>query len=170
MQKQLYHHGIKGQRWGIRRFQNRDGSLTTEGEKRYSKGQEKANIKKDPNERARKAAKNTKDFVVSMAASHALSALTGVPVVGLPKKKASAGQKAAAAALNVLFAVSVAKLGHTLYKSQYDPDTWVKWVPPDFAKGIINEVNISDILKRRHSRVKPLALGSGNRVVKTIYD
>lgn len=31
---ELYHHGIKGQRWGIRRFQNNDGSLTSAGKKR----------------------------------------------------------------------------------------------------------------------------------------
>lgn len=31
----LYHHGIKGQRWGVRRFQNRDGSLTDAGRRRY---------------------------------------------------------------------------------------------------------------------------------------
>jgi len=31
----LVHHGIKGQRWGIRRYQNEDGSLTPAGEKRY---------------------------------------------------------------------------------------------------------------------------------------
>ncbi len=35
--KELYHHGIKGQRWGIRRYQNKDGSLTDAGKKRYSK-------------------------------------------------------------------------------------------------------------------------------------
>ena len=34
-QGEIYHHGIKGQKWGIRRFQNKDGSLTPEGEKRY---------------------------------------------------------------------------------------------------------------------------------------
>ena len=33
--RELYHHGIKGQRWGIRRFQNEDGSLTPEGKQRY---------------------------------------------------------------------------------------------------------------------------------------
>ena len=33
----LYHHGIKGQRWGIRRFQNSDGSLTELGKKRYGR-------------------------------------------------------------------------------------------------------------------------------------
>lgn len=36
---ELYHHGIKGQRWGIRRYQNKDGSLTPAGEKRYSPGE-----------------------------------------------------------------------------------------------------------------------------------
>ena len=31
---ELYHHGILGMKWGIRRFQNKDGSLTEEGNKR----------------------------------------------------------------------------------------------------------------------------------------
>ena len=34
-QNELYHHGIKGMKWGVRRFQNKDGSLTTAGKKRY---------------------------------------------------------------------------------------------------------------------------------------
>lgn len=34
---ELYHHGIKGQRWGVRRFQKPDGTLTKAGEKRYQK-------------------------------------------------------------------------------------------------------------------------------------
>lgn len=33
----LMHHGIKGQRWGVRRYQNKDGSLTKAGRKRYAK-------------------------------------------------------------------------------------------------------------------------------------
>lgn len=37
MMDELYHHGIKGQKWGIRRFQNPDGTLTPEGRKRYGK-------------------------------------------------------------------------------------------------------------------------------------
>ena len=30
----LAHHGVKGQRWGVRRFQNPDGSITEKGKRR----------------------------------------------------------------------------------------------------------------------------------------
>ena len=33
---ELYHHGIKGMRWGVRRYQNKDGTLTPEGKIRYA--------------------------------------------------------------------------------------------------------------------------------------
>lgn len=33
---ELYHHGIKGQKWGVRRYRNEDGSLTDAGKQRYS--------------------------------------------------------------------------------------------------------------------------------------
>lgn len=38
---ELYHHGIKGQRWGVRRFQNADGTLTSAGKTRLSDYREK---------------------------------------------------------------------------------------------------------------------------------
>lgn len=36
---ELYHHGIKGMKWGVRRYQNNDGSLTPAGKQRYSDGE-----------------------------------------------------------------------------------------------------------------------------------
>lgn len=35
MEYELYHHGILGMKWGVRRYQNKDGSLTKAGKKRY---------------------------------------------------------------------------------------------------------------------------------------
>ena len=32
----LMHHGVRGQRWGVRRYQNPDGSLTSKGKYRYN--------------------------------------------------------------------------------------------------------------------------------------
>ena len=40
-QDELHHHGIKGQKWGVRRFQNEDGSLTPAGKKRYDDGDDR---------------------------------------------------------------------------------------------------------------------------------
>lgn len=50
----LVHHGIKDQKWGIRRYQNEDGSLTPEGRKRYGIG----NSRRHGGEIAKNIAKN----------------------------------------------------------------------------------------------------------------
>lgn len=42
---ELYHHGVKGMKWGVRRYQNADGSLTEAGKKRERKQAYKADQK-----------------------------------------------------------------------------------------------------------------------------
>ena len=57
----LAHHGIQGQKWGIRRYQNRDGSLTAEGRKRLGYGEPRKSLKQRISEkRAERKARNAK--------------------------------------------------------------------------------------------------------------
>lgn len=60
---ELMHYGIPHMRWGVRRYQNEDGTLTPAGKERYNKnsdGREKK--KKDPNARENWKAKDAKDL------------------------------------------------------------------------------------------------------------
>ena len=50
--EELYHHGIKGMKWGVRRFQNKDGSLTPAGEKRYEDGNQVKQVPKQENKKS----------------------------------------------------------------------------------------------------------------------
>lgn len=64
---ELQHHGILGQKWGVRRFQNKDGSLTQAGKKRITRKQKKAlekarQAKRDKAEAAKKAKQEQEDF------------------------------------------------------------------------------------------------------------
>lgn len=50
----LYHYGIKGMKWGVRRYQNADGSLTNKGKKRYEVLSSAADKAKKMSDMARK--------------------------------------------------------------------------------------------------------------------
>ena len=61
----LAHHGIKGQKWGIRRYQNPDGSLTEEGKARYLKDATNALDPKAKRESVKYTASNGRSYTLN---------------------------------------------------------------------------------------------------------
>lgn len=58
----LIHHGILGMKWGVRRYQNKDGSLTSAGKKRYSDNDDiKEAPQKNTEEPKKKSVKDMSD-------------------------------------------------------------------------------------------------------------
>ncbi len=63
---ELAHHGIKGQKWGVRRYQTIDGSLTPAGKLRYSSTKYARSVRKDAE---KKIEKISSDVISSAKAS-----------------------------------------------------------------------------------------------------
>ena len=63
MNNYIEHHGIKGMHWGVRRYQNPDGSLTAAGRKRYGYREQDIKRFKSSNEASRRSiSKNQSDL------------------------------------------------------------------------------------------------------------
>lgn len=71
----LQHHGIKGQKWGVRRYQNADGSLTSDGKKRYGSGDGSASKTSEADAQKKE---RTKKIIAGVAVAATLTAATAV--------------------------------------------------------------------------------------------
>lgn len=102
---ELYHFGVRGMKWGIRRYQNKNGSLTPQGRNRYSqrdefmfgkKGAERI-AKRQESGKSRKYAVNVEraqQIVKGVLLSGALSTTSFLISSGKGKELISKGTKA----------------------------------------------------------------------------
>lgn len=97
---ELYHHGIKGMKWGARRYQNKDGSLTGAGRKRY---------KDDPEVRSAKATMKS----ARKAKNTAYNAYSNIPTNENFKAYEDANNKYKSSKFNYKTSKEVARLRET---------------------------------------------------------
>lgn len=76
---ELYHYGIKGMKWGVRRFQNKNGSLTPAGKKRYSDDETESNKQVDKVEKKKLSTKQK--ITIGAAAAGITLAVIGAKYV-----------------------------------------------------------------------------------------
>lgn len=69
----LAHHGILGMKWGIRRYRNRDGTLTNAGKERYNSDGHVNGLSPERKQQLAKGAKLASGFAVGVAAGYAIS-------------------------------------------------------------------------------------------------
>lgn len=93
---ELYHHGVKGMKWGVRHYQNNDGTLTAKGQKRYERDKrENAGKKKgnkvgqaDPNRWVKEDLTRSKTLAnESSTMANKLKNMTDKSIKNTPKTK-----------------------------------------------------------------------------------
>lgn len=90
---ELYHHGIKGMKWGVRRFQNEDGTRTAAGKKRYSEANSSKAKEDDVNENQKKGLTDKQKKILKIGAAAAGTALVAYGSYKVYQAYTGSGQK-----------------------------------------------------------------------------
>lgn len=94
MEQYLSHHGIKGMRWGVRRFRNTDGSLTEAGKKRYgNRGSEDGKTNSDDPKGQSDRRRVARNVAIGVAAAAAVGSKTYGRVRGAKQRLDSVNDK-----------------------------------------------------------------------------
>lgn len=92
MMEYLSHHGVKGMKWGVRRYQNPDGTLTDEGRHHYGYGRGRSDfIKKNTVNRTKQGAKLGLKIGSALGVAAGVVSAVAMPYASIPAKITIAG-------------------------------------------------------------------------------
>lgn len=167
---ELYHHGIKGQKWGVRRFQNPDGTYTNAGKERRNSlsDEQKRTLKKVAVGIGAGAAiagglvlaAKRPDLVVK--AGGALGKMAGRKVNSLENALSRAGKAAFDAAITSIGAIAITKIGKSLEDSSADDDA--KKVIRDATNAASNSFNYNGRPNNSQRKGGPVSREDGAKI------
>lgn len=139
---ELYHYGVKGMKWGVRRYQNSDGSLTAAGKKRLAKSIKKQYPKNSTNA-AWKQARN--DIADDLADNYNAQLRVHMSNIREKRKFFDRADDAQSAFYN---SKEYDNIRESSYKETYD---WFEKNDPDYLRRIISANNGDKTTLRRFS-------------------
>lgn len=169
---ELYHHGIKGQRWGVRRFQNPDGTYTNAGKQRRNL------LTDEQKTKAKKVAAGAviggavavgtlvfaaKNPEIVAKAGRALGKIGAQTVKSTSEALKRSGKAAFDAAITTAGAIAITKLGKRLESSSDDED--VKKVIRDSTNAASSTFNVNGVGNSYQQRKGgPISRDEGARI------
>ena len=154
----LAHHGILGMKWGVRRYQNKDGTLTPAGKKRYNRDVQRTStqIGRTMATRKRQLAADKSDLEKLNSGKH-LS-------VGLTKKRQDAYDKRDKAALERRIKDNEQKLANKAKKAAAKKKPSVKEMSDDELRKVVNRLQ----MERQYSQLSKSSVSKGKEYAQKV--